>query len=286
MYYNYESIYVNKNTGFMFRYICFETEHLVEHWHDYFEIFLLLEGSVTHCVNGKEQVLDTNSLVFIRPGDIHKFICNEEKVRALNLAISKHTMHKIIDMFEDSFNKERILERVLPPIIKVSDRFKNRMLDNFQKVGNLEETNPQSYIIFMRTYLSEILSRFLLDDAPIEKEDNIPEWLVDTCKKMYMKENFVIGYKRMVQLSGKTHEHLGRTMKKYMNTNANDFVLTIRLEHASNMLKNSNMSISQVCQDCGIDSPSYFSLLFKKRYGISPSDYRKNTQQIIKHSND
>ncbi len=278
--YNYEPLYVNKNTGFMFRYICCETENLVEHWHDYFEVFLILEGSVTHLINGKAQQLEANNLVFIRPGDVHKYVCSDKKVRFLNLAISKKTMFRIMDLLGNTFDKEKMMSNIIPPTIKVSDRFKNRMLDNFQKVGTLEETNIQSYIIFMRTYLAEIISRFLLDDAPIEKEEHIPEWLVNTCKKMYMKENFVIGYKRMVQLSGKTQEHLNRTMKKYMNTNANDFILGIRLEYASNMLKNSNMSISQVCKDCGLDSSSYFSALFKKRYGISPSDYRKNTQQI------
>ncbi len=281
MEYNYENVYVNPNTGFMFRYICFETEMLVEHWHDYYEVFLVLEGSVTHLINGKTQHLEANTLTFIRPGDVHKYIGLEPKVRFLNLAIAKSTMYKVMDLFENAFDREKMLSSVIPPTIKVSDRFKDRMLENFHKVGTLEENDAKSYIIFMRTFLAEIISRFLLSDAPIEKEENIPEWLVRTCKKMYMKENFVIGYKRMVELSGKTPEHLNRTMKKYMNISTTDFICGIRLEYASNMLKNSNMNITQVCNDCGFDTLSYFTVMFKKRYGVSPTAYRKSTQQII-----
>ncbi len=277
MEYNYESNYVNKDTGFMFRYICCETERLVEHWHDYFEIFLILEGSVTHNINGITQHLVAGSLVFIRPGDIHKYICEEDKVRFLNLAISKRTMYKLIDYLGSAFDSEKIFGSPVPPTVTVSEKFKSKMLQNFQRVNTLEAKDVQRFKLFMRKYLIEIItSCFTNSDVHIENEDNIPEWLVDVCKQMYVKDNFVAGNKRMIELSGKSREYLGRSLKKYMNTSLSEFVHNIRLDYASNVLINSNLSIVDVCFDCGFDNVSYFYRKFSRRYGVSPSVFRKN----------
>ncbi len=280
MEYNYESLYVNKNTGFMFRYVCCETESFVEHWHDYFEIFLILEGSITHIINGKSRHVEENSLVFIRPGDIHNIVCLEEKVRILNLSISKKTMSKLIEYLGSAFDKDKMILSALGPTVKVSDRFKEKMLNNFQKVNILETTDVKSYKLFMRSYLNEIISScFLSTDTPIVCEENIPEWLLSLCKQMYIKKNFVAGHKRMVELSGKSQEHLGRMMKKYMNTTIVEFITGIRLEYASNILKNSNMTVTQICTDCGFENLSYFTIQFKKKYDISPTAFRKKAWQ-------
>ncbi len=276
MEYNYESDHVNAETGFMFRYVCCETERMVEHWHDYFEIFLILEGSVTHIVNGVTQHLNVGTLVFIRPGDVHKYICEEDTVRFLNLAISKRDMYRMFDYLGSTFDKEKLLGNAIPLSIKVNDKFKKKMLRNFQKVNTMDSNDNQNLKLFMRAYLIEIISScFLESEDFIESEDNIPEWLSETCKQMYMKENFVAGNKRMVEISGKSREYLSRSLKKYMNTSLSEFVFSIRLEYASNLLVNSNLSVADICDDCGFDNLSYFYRKFSSRYGISPLTYRK-----------
>ncbi len=278
MEYNYESVYVNPNTGFMFRYVCWETEELIEHWHDYFEVFLLLEGSATHIVNGNEQQLEANTLIFIRPGDVHKFIGNTGKVRNLNLAISKDIMHDLIIYFGKAFNYDKMMKGTIPPTVIISDALKNKILDNFQKTGTLEANDFQSCTLFLKVCLADILLCFLLAETPIQRDESIPQWLVETCKQMYIKENFVAGNKRMVELSGKTQEHLSRTIKKHMNTTISEFIAGIRLEYAANMLKNSNMNISEICFDSGFENLTLFRMRFKTRYGVTPTAYRKSTQ--------
>ncbi len=278
MKYNYEPVYVNLNTGFMFRYVCWEIEELVEHWHDYFELFLLLEGSATHFVNGKEQHLEENTLLFIRPGDVHKFVSDGSKVRNLNLTVSKDIMYALISYLSEVFDFDKMIKSTIPPMVKVSDSFKNKMLDNFQKVGALESSDIKEYIFFMKAYLADIMLCFSDSEVQIERDESVPQWLVEVCKQMYIKENFVAGNKRMIELSGKTQEHLSRTIKKHMNTTISEFVAGIRLEYAANMLKNSNMNINDICSDSGFENLTIFRMRFNQRYGITPSAYRKAAQ--------
>jgi AraC family cel operon transcriptional repressor len=69
---------IDPETEAHFRLISSIKNTLGNHTHDFFEIFLIVNGSVVHCVNGKKQLLDKNSLVFIREKDVHYYEQNKE----------------------------------------------------------------------------------------------------------------------------------------------------------------------------------------------------------------
>ncbi len=45
------------------------------------------------------------------------------------------------------------------------------------------------------------------------------------------------------------------------------------------MLKNTDSSITDIYMQCGFDSPSYFSKVFKQSTGMTPTEYRKKNAQ-------
>lgn len=56
------------------------------------------------------------------------------------------------------------------------------------------------------------------------------------------------------------------------------YILLVKLNKAKKMLQNTANSVSEVAYACGFDDPSYFSRVFKKEFGISPSQYQKLPQ--------
>ena len=60
-----EERFVDKNTGFTYRYVFSETEYFRPHTHEYYELFLMLEGEALHMVNGAEIPLHKGALVLI-----------------------------------------------------------------------------------------------------------------------------------------------------------------------------------------------------------------------------
>ena len=91
---------------------------------------------------------------------------------------------------------------------------------------------------------------------------------------MNHKEYFTEGIDAMVRLSGKSYEHLSRSMKKYKNTTISEYINGIRLNHAANLLIYTNLSITDVGLECGYNNISYFLTCFKKKYGLSPKKFR------------
>ena len=55
---------------------------------------------------------------------------------------------------------------------------------------------------------------------------------------------------------------------------ANDFVRDYRFKAAAEAIKAGEKSLSDIAEQCGFGSYSYFSKAFKKHFGVSPKEYR------------
>lgn len=62
--------------------------------------------------------------------------------------------------------------------------------------------------------------------------------------------------------------------KEYFVTTPNDYLLSVRLQHAKNMLAEGG-KISDIAYACGFSSSSYFTICFKKYYHVSPKSIKK-----------
>lgn len=67
---------------------------------------------------------------------------------------------------------------------------------------------------------------------------------------------------------------LSRMFKHHTGLTPLQFLLNIRLSAAKNLLKDTNLTISEISSMVGYDNPLYFSRLFHKHVGITPRDYR------------
>lgn len=66
-----------------------------------------------------------------------------------------------------------------------------------------------------------------------------------------------------------------RSFKQILKMTPMQYILSLRMSNAQSLLDNEEYSISEIAQLVGYDNPLYFSRLFHKHLGVSPSDYRK-----------
>jgi two-component system response regulator YesN len=55
-----------------------------------------------------------------------------------------------------------------------------------------------------------------------------------------------------------------------------EYLTSVRMSIAKNLLKQTAMSVMEVCLEVGYQDPSHFAKTFKKKEGIHPTEYRKN----------
>ncbi len=75
---------------------------------------------------------------------------------------------------------------------------------------------------------------------------------------------------------GVSPSHFMKYFKNTMGTSFIDYLNEYRLSMASRLLLSSDVSILDIANEAGFDNLSYFNRLFKKRFGITPSNYRKS----------
>jgi signal transduction histidine kinase/ligand-binding sensor domain-containing protein/DNA-binding response OmpR family regulator len=70
-----------------------------------------------------------------------------------------------------------------------------------------------------------------------------------------------------------------RKLNALANTSPADFIRTIRLKRAAQLLIQGELNISQICYETGFNDHSYFTKCFKKEFGVLPKDYVQNQAQ-------
>ena len=125
-----------------------------------------------------------------------------------------------------------------------------------QKYGRTEQLEEQMEEVKVKSPDEKLLDRIM---STINKQLNNSDLSVD----MIADE---VGISRV---------HLHRKMKELTGQTPHDFIRTLRLKQAANLLTTQNMNITEVVYACGFSNPTSFSTLFKSVYGMSPREYMK-----------
>ena len=69
--------------------------------------------------------------------------------------------------------------------------------------------------------------------------------------------------------------YFGRVFKSKLNMTFKQYLLKQRMEKAKRLLETGTVNVSSICEQVGINNPSYFTHLFKQYAGKLPSEYKK-----------
>ena len=267
--------FVDQKTGISYRYVHSTTEYFRPHYHDYYEIFLILDGEAIHVVNGSKTLLKYGTMVFIRPRDLHDYLLKEGRgFSMLNITFTAQTAEALLSYLGAGFPSDRLLGATLPPQVTLSSSEVEYVLSHMTTIQTIDESYGEQTKTALRILLFRILTRFFAD-ANEDNRETMPGWLWKLCEEMKKNENFTYGIARMLELTDKSREHLSRSIKKHMGVTLSEFVNDLRLRFVANMLRNSNHDIADIIFESGFGNISWASELFKKKYGMTMSDYRK-----------
>lgn len=88
------------------------------------------------------------------------------------------------------------------------------------------------------------------------------------------------------KLSGLNARTLNRRFQQATGSPPMEYVRKIRLDQASDLLKNTNLGIAEIALQVGYADADYFSRLFKRRYQLTPSEFRRSVRGKLFYLND
>ena len=103
----------------------------------------------------------------------------------------------------------------------------------------------------------------------------IPDYIKTTLKELEKHFLEPFSLETLAASIGVSKYHLSREFKKYIGTTLNEYVITLRLNYAKELLRYSQSSVGDIAFSCGFNQVSHFINLFKVREGMTPLHYRK-----------
>lgn len=162
-----------------------------------------------------------------------------------------------------------------------SPGIKSTISSLFERLKELAQKHQIGYRRIMATTAQEILIQLQVStEADQYSVDNEIEL---ACQ--YIEEHFkhAIDFKEYAKSTGHSYSTFRRRFKKHTGKALNQYLLNTKIRNAKQLLDNSDLSVQEIAQECGFESPYYFSRYFKASVGISPKQYR--TRWESEHSN-
>ncbi len=248
------------------------------HYHDCYELSLLAKGNFITAFTGKNLLVQSGSLLFTRPNDIHLKKVVAPQIKFLNIAFSEKVLRSLCDYLGKGFDIDDLKSSKEPPIAHLESAQVTDYDTRFEEILHTKDAETQT--TKLRILLFYGLTTYFMD-APRPEAATENLWLVHAMKEMEQIGNFVEGMPALLRITGKTHEHICRTMKKMFGYSPSQFINSLRLSHAENLLLHTDMDILTVSMESGFNSLSNFYTDFKKRFGCSPLQYRKKWSYFI-----
>ena len=82
-----------------------------------------------------------------------------------------------------------------------------------------------------------------------------------------------------------TKYHLCRIFKQATSMTVNQYIMSLRMKHARELLISTSKSAAQISNECGFGSPVYFAQCFKKQFSMTPMSYRAQELQKERETN-
>ena len=239
-----------------------------KHWHTSIEIFAVMEGHLEFFLNKEEYPLKAGEQLIINSNEIHS-IHAAERNKTVVLQIP-------LKQFENYFTAQRFI-RFRSQDAEADGKLAS-LIKKLYKVYTARDTGYEFRTMSLFYEIMYMLVKNYRLTEAYEKEIRHSRKL-DTLSKIttYMREH----YKEDLKLSdlaatfGYSDAYLSRMFQKYAKINYKTYLQDIRMAYAYRDLMNTDHTISQIALDNGFCSSRGFSGEFQKRYGILPSEMRK-----------
>lgn len=249
------------------------------HSHSFFEIAITLEGEYVNRFDTGDIVLDKDTLVIIRPNDVHYIDHLTAQYR--DIYIPEKRMMQLCSAISPTLYQE-IMSSPTPPYGKVSRDAVNSCEETAKVITELRVSyTPEQIDPFCNILILKALSAYYEAKNTVYPV-RIPQWLLELVAKLNFRlersdsRDFLKLLPEIVEQSGYSHGHICREFKKYYKCTLVQYMNKQKMNYSTTLLLNNNMSIAEIAQILGYSNQSNYIATFKSYYGESPNSWRKN----------
>ena len=242
--------------------------HSIPHTHQYTELFYITDGDGQFRIEDRLYPVKKDQLVVVNPNVIHTEISSKT-----------HPLEYIV-LAIDGLELELSGQKELPDYILdfSSDQDTVSCIRNMMKET---QAGLPGYEKICQAYTEILLLRLLRNvNFTVTTATPLVSRQCDMIKR-YIDAN----YKESLSLDDLSRVvhinkfYLAHAFKKEYGVSPINYIVSRRIEESRYLLKETDMSLSQIARVLGFSSASYFSQSFRRSEGVSPIEYRKTNRK-------
>lgn len=259
--------------------------NLIPHWHDDFELVHILSGTMEYRINDDRLIMSAGDFLFVNAREMHynrRYGDAPVSAQCILFQPKLLTSNQVI--------QERYIEPVwingpfeylyYPKNTEQAKKY-NAIMD---RILELKAHGENGYEMEVIGHLHILMYWIYKELTPVTSVHQGLSYNTDIQKKMisfiYHRYSDKITLKDIAAAGNVSTHKCCDLFREYMSTTPVDFLNTYRMEVSTRLLANSDMSIIDIAQHCGIEQPAYFSKMFKDRFGLTPREYRRSRQVL------
>ena len=256
---------------------------LFVHGHDdFFELVTVLDGSAEHIVDGERSVISKGDVFVIGNGISHGFDSPED-LRICNI------MYRPEMLFPGDSDIRQLpgfhALFLLEPYLSSTQHFQSRLwltpaelarvlpiINAAEQEYTSDQPGRKTMVLSLVRQLAVLLSR--LYDCPAKPREIAG--IADAAAFLEAHFNENISVSDAAERSHYSQRHFIRLFTSVYGVTPQKYLLNVRLRHASALLRDSSLSVTETALRCGFSDSNYFSRIFRKYTGSSPSNFSRN----------
>ena len=249
------------------------------HWHDELEIIYVKSGFLTVSISGESYIGKPGDAFVVSPGNLHLMGSDTGAVDYYTFLFPlKNLSFRADDLLEDKLleplNSGHLM--INPRINDTAKELCEQLIEVYAAKNDESESQLTAQI---KTKI--ILLQFILEmwkKGFIIENDTSGRNIVEKEMVSYIQQNFTgkISLKEFGEQFHLSEKYISRYFKEHFHITLSQYVTYLRLEHAKQLLQDTDIPVTEVAMQSGYQNVSYFIRSFKKTYEISPLKYRNN----------
>ena len=236
------------------------------HFHDFFHFIYVESGVGSMTVSGVSYIMTSGTIYPIAPKAVHTFSNSGDKplrTIELKLAVSDASVSKELSLLPASIDTAGC------PI-------RECLYSVYEETVRAGGASSKIRELRIELFISYLLR---LGKAAGRSTENVGDsCFVSDMERViaHINKNLALDFSldNLADVAGFEKNYFLRKFKKYTGDTPMAFILNKRIEKAKELLRFSDMSITQVADALGFNSIHYFSNAFYKATGVRPSEYR------------
>lgn len=265
------------------------------HSHSFFEVICVLNGECDNIFSSNTIHMKAGEICIVAPETVHAMSVFSDDCVVYNLIIRSATFERT---FLDALPKDSILYIFFTKSLYQSGE-KSCLYFKKQKDYNLQQLILEMYSElkqqnrYYSTLLNAMLTTFFIQLLRKYEKDVIfpntqntkqEENLIFILK--YIENNYkTMTLKKLSEFFGYSERQMIRILKAYTGENFTSLIRSAKLSKACELLKYPNISLTDIISEAGYSNASHFYDSFRKKYGMTPTEYRQQNAHSFFHIN-